>query len=71
MLETVQAGAAWPTDRVSEALLKSNMWPLCNTAVEDIWHKYWTCSHLDQCEHQAIKDSDKLKDLIDNENFSQ
>lgn len=44
--------------------------PLCNNAVEDKWHKYWTCPHLAECEHEAIADSNKLKDIIHEDNIT-
>lgn len=72
ILETVQAGAAWPTDRVAERLLKSNICPLCELPVApgDIWHKYWTCPCIKDKDIPAIKDSNLLIDKLDLEEVS-
>jgi len=69
ILETVQAGAAWPADRVAEQLLKSNICPLCEQAVQprDIWHKYWTCPCIKEDESPFVKNSHHLVDDLDQE----
>ena len=45
LLETAQASAAWPVDRVATQLLKDGTCPLCGQDATNKWHKYWIKSH--------------------------
>lgn len=70
ILETVQAGASWPIDRVAQQLEKENVCPLCGQTDVDKWHKYWTCPKILEAasNEKAIENSAHLKDLIFEEN---
>jgi len=67
ILETIQAGAAWPTLRTAQVMGKSDICPLCNEQITDEWHTYWTCPCL-RNQHQdckEIEDSQHLADQLD------
>jgi len=69
ILETIQAGAAWPIDKVAQLQLQEdNLCPLCGSLVTDKWHKYWTCPHLANCEHEAITASNHMLQWLTDEN---
>lgn len=64
ILETIQAGAAWPTLRISQVMGKSYICPLCNEQILDEWHKYWTCP-CTRNQHQDCKEIKDTQHLID------
>jgi len=60
LLETVQAAACWPIDRVHEIHPEvPNQCPLCQQEV-DKWHTCWTCPNLLQIDDADIKDNNYL-----------
>lgn len=60
ILETIQAGACWPCNRVNAVLDKDTTCPLCEQAYTDEWHTYWTCPALANTEEEAINKSQHL-----------
>jgi len=60
LLETIQAAATWPIDRVHEIHQEvPNQCPLCQQEV-DKWHSYWTCPCLQELEEEDISNSNYL-----------
>jgi len=45
VLETIQAGARWPTHRCNAILDTGEVCQLCGQADPDIWHAFWTRPH--------------------------
>jgi len=60
ILETIQAGACWPCNRVNDVLDKDTTCALCGQQYTDQWHTYWTCPSLQESEDEAITKSQKL-----------
>jgi len=61
ILETVQAGAAWPTTRVQKAYPGLDLkCPLCDNDVYDCRHTLWTCDKIQQSQEPAIVASNYL-----------
>lgn len=64
VLETIQAGAMWPTHRCNEVMQLGECCPLCGQADPDIWHAFWTCPSLcDSVEEAVIHTQDLINDL--------
>ena len=66
LLETIQAAAAWPIDRVHDIHPEvPNQCPLCQQEV-DKWHTCWTCPELLQLEDDDIQNSNYLVTQLQN-----
>lgn len=60
LLETIQAAASWPIDRVHEIHPEvPNQCPLCQQEIDN-WHSCWTCPALLQIEEEDITYSSYL-----------
>ena len=70
ILETIQAGATWPIDRIVQAYNIENTCPRCGQIPESEWHEYWTCPFIDTIDSENITKSNHLKEKLNLDNIT-